>query len=191
MKQENWQMNTKLQGIIFLKCLVWFPTLGNFYFNFKKEFTISWTSHDDSTIWKGKNLARTTVFPVETKWPRYSWCLHLTFASVQQGDLEAVPAGLLGVEDHRQPGAGSQKGRFHLLGVTPIHSSAFAAGHRRSRMSKSPTYVHPVVEKEGLDLTRKRVMEIRLWPCGWSKHTWFTGCQDINARFKEKSNNVG
>lgn len=138
-KQENWQMNTKLQGIIFLECFVWSPTLGNF---------------NESWQWfygtKGQKLGKNNSVPLGR--PNGPVILGasisslLTFASVQQSDLEAVPAGLLGVEDHCQPGAGGQKGRFHLLGVTPIHSSAFAAGHRRSRMSKNLTYVHSVVE---------------------------------------------
>ena len=55
----------------------------------------------------------------------------LTIDSVQQSDLKAVPAGFLRVEDHSESRAGSQEGRFHLLGITPIHSSAFTAGSKK------------------------------------------------------------
>lgn len=49
----------------------------------------------------------------------------LTFLSIHQSDLKAVPARLLRVEDHSDFRVGCQEGRFHLLGITPVHSSAF------------------------------------------------------------------
>lgn len=51
----------------------------------------------------------------------------LTFASILQSDLEAVPARFLRVGDHSQIRVGSQEGRFYLLSITPIHSSALTA----------------------------------------------------------------
>ncbi len=56
----------------------------------------------------------------------------LTFASIQQSDLEAVPAGFLRVEDNSQVRVDSQEGGFHLLSITPIHSSALTARNNRS-----------------------------------------------------------
>lgn len=57
-----------------------------------------------------------------------------TFASVMQSDLEAVPARFLRVEDHSQFRAGSQEGGFHLLSITPVHSSAFTARSETSKL---------------------------------------------------------
>lgn len=61
-----------------------------------------------------------------TRWTLlYSRPQRCFFASIQQSDLKAVPAGFLRIQDHCKSRSGSQEGGFHLLGITPIHSSAF------------------------------------------------------------------
>ena len=90
-----------------------------------------------SLYWTKSFMAATKAPKTETlgwKWPlgaANSWVILgfslptlLTFASIQQSDFEAIPAGFLWVEHHSQFRAGSQEGRFHLLSITPIHSSA-------------------------------------------------------------------
>lgn len=72
----------------------------------------------------------------------------LTFVIIQQSDLKAVPAGFLRVEDHSQIRVGSQKGRFHLLSITPIHSSALTARNNRSIIRRTSVQATDVIHEE-------------------------------------------
>lgn len=74
--------------------------------------------------------------------------LNFTFASIQQSDLEAVPARFLRVEDHSQSRVGSQEGRFHLLGITPVHSSALTARNNTSTVRRTSVHATTVIHEE-------------------------------------------
>lgn len=87
-----------------------------------------------NSCYKQVKAQKTGIKSLGWKWPLglantwailgFSLSALLTFASIQQSDFEAVPPGFLRVELHSQFRAGSQEGRFHLLSITPIHSSA-------------------------------------------------------------------